>query len=181
MLVTLKYYLNKLWQHLLNNIKKIKGKHFIKKQDSLEKDIVLGVLSLLEIKHVQKGVKVLGPHGIGYIKNIDNFPWITVSYNNGLRISDHKKDKLYQYFVTIHTKNIDKIRIIPLSYAEYEYIDVTSDIGDNFEGHITNKNYFQLLKETKQEREYLTVFNESKKGQEVLKKLKKKQLLTKIK
>jgi len=186
----IKYYFEKYFTPLLNKIKAVWGKtrnKHIKKQSKLNKDIVLGLLQLVKADHLVIGVKVLGPRGVGFIKEIDsnNYPYIRISYPGEDRVSDHKHEKLFQYKFSVHNKwKAHALKVYSLSYADYEYIapdEVNTENGAYIEGTITNKGYFKITDEEKADRKVLTVYNETGHNQNVYRKLRDQNLLTKTK
>ena len=178
--------LNKI-KKFLKSLFKRKDSDHIKKSSTYQKDVLLGQLQVLQATDLRVGVKVLGFQGLAHIKEIKNHPWIRIKYHHG-RGADHENIKLLQYFFSVHNHKKNITTVYPLSFADYEYIDpceadiVIRQKGECWlEGHITNKGYFQLIKDVKQQREHLTVINESGQGRDTWRKLKSKNLLTKIK
>lgn len=175
-----------MWKKLKKFFKQLftrkkKKKDHIRKADTYAKDVRLGRLEVLPASDLRLGVRLLGPHGIAHIKEVLTFPWIRVNYLSG-RTSDHKKELLHQYFFTIMDNVTEQPRVYPLSYSDYLYIDpCEADRAINgeeiyLEGHITRKQYFQLLDATKEQREHLDVFNASGMGRDIWRKLKSKSI-----
>jgi hypothetical protein len=151
-----------------------KVKKHRKKASTLDKDVVLGTMEFLTARHIKEGRPVIGPHGIGFIKKIHGRSgWLTIVYSSK-RVADHKVDKLKQIYFTVLDRKNDTVKVFPLSFADYKYIDYGEGTDVDIEGHITNKQYFQLTDQEKADREHLTVFNESKHSQDVLRELKEK-------
>ena len=181
--------LNKIKKYLKHIYSLIKGEEsgHIKKASTYQKDILLGQLQVLQATDLRVGVKVLGHQGLAHIQEIKHHPWIRIKYHHG-RGADHESMKLLQYFFSVHNYIKKITTVYPLSFADYEYIDPCE--ADNvirkekecwLEGTITNKGYYQLIKEVKQQREHLPVFNESGQSRDTWRKLKSKNLLTQIK
>ena len=63
----------------IQNLLRKKSDH-IKKASTYEKDILFGQLQLLKATNIKVGVKIVGFHGIGHIKELKNHPWVVIKY-----------------------------------------------------------------------------------------------------
>lgn len=183
MIKNLIYQIKKVYEELLNKLKSMFGKakyKHVKKQSKLDKDVVLGTVHKLSRKHLIVGVKVITHKGIASITKLCPSNWVNVSYGSG-KGGSHKAGDLFQYFVEVQDIHNDTVKLLPLSYADYEFIHPKEAEDLWIEGHITKKNYFQLTDQEKEDRAHLPIFNKSWEGPHILIKLEEENINLKLK
>jgi len=183
----LKRCINKIKEWWHRDVKK----HHVTKKSKLDKDVVLGKIRKEVARNIKVGVKVIGPEGMGSIKEIINTNWVMISYQH--KIKDGKnsiatrnvQDKpsyLCQYYIEIFDRLNNTSTTLPLSYSDYQYIAPDEDQEDDgwVEGHITNLKYFKLTDAEKEQRIKVSIFNRYQGGKHILRQLEDKECTVKF-
>jgi hypothetical protein len=83
---------------------------------------------------------------------------------------EKKKAAVWQYIVHTYDPYSKERLVLPLSFADYEYID-ENQLGTRLEMNITKRRYAKMTNEERARHSYLYHFNANQGGKQILKKL----------
>jgi hypothetical protein len=132
------------------------------------RDIIYGKVYLGKPNWLAVGNKVICDRGIAHIKEIKN-NWLVLTYGYS-QVVEKKTTSVFQYIVHTYDPYSRERKELPLSFADYEYVDQNA-LGQRLEMNITKRKYAKMTDEERERHSYLYHFNAHQGGSQILKKL----------